>query len=122
MNKTGLLYIDDEYMNLLAFEAQFRRAYRVFCFGKVAEAFECLEKNEIQFVFSDQRMPKTLGTEFLSQVRERFPTVHRAVISGFTEDGAIKKGIEAGTVEAAFEKPYRIKEIEAYIREVSSGH
>jgi len=82
MNKHSILYFDDEYMNLLAFEAQFRRYYHVYCVPTEKKALECLECSPITFVFSDQRMPKILGTDFLGKVKKEFPGVHRVIMSG----------------------------------------
>ncbi|HDQ14963.1 MAG TPA: response regulator, partial [Sediminispirochaeta sp.] len=105
------LYLDDETLNLLAFKSQFRRDFEVHCASNVQEALDILEKQRIDFVFTDQRMPDMWGTEFLAIVKERCPEAHRIVISGFTEDRAIKRGLERGLVHSAFEKPFSSREI-----------
>lgn len=111
MGKKTLLFVDDEPINLLAFKAQFRREYNVFCTTDAEEALIILGTTDVACVFSDQRMPHSTGIEILTQVEQLYPAVRRAVISGFVDDEAIQQGLKQGTVEAAFEKPYRIDEL-----------
>ncbi|MFP4362485.1 MAG: response regulator [Spirochaetia bacterium] len=115
MKKPSLLYVDDEFINLLAFKSQFRRDYSVFCAGDATKAFEQLEENRIDVVFSDQRMPDMPGTEFLKKVKKQYPNTCRIIISGFTEDKAIQHGLESGIIHKAFEKPYQKHQILDFI-------
>ena len=115
MKRAKILYLDDEYINILAFKAQFRRRFEVFCFCDEADALYCIENNSIDIIFSDQRMPATTGVEFLSKIKKRCPHTPLAIISGYIEDEAIKKGIEEGIINIAFEKPYDVDDIIEYI-------
>lgn len=117
MMRLKLLYIDDEKINLLAFRAQFRRWFEVYCAHDAESARQILEQQSIDFVFSDQRMPRVSGTELLDWVKNQQPTVRRVIISGFTEDTRIQEGLHSGLVQAAFEKPYRVPEIRRFIEE-----
>ncbi|GAB6089123.1 response regulator [Spirochaeta dissipatitropha] len=117
MTKTRLLYIDDEKINLLAFRAQFRRWFEVFCAHSAESAREILAQQSIDFVFSDQRMPQVSGTELLDWVRNQQPGARRVIISGFIEDTRIQEGLRNGLVQAAIEKPYRVPEIIRFIEE-----
>jgi len=110
-----LLYVDDEFINLLAFKSQFRRDFEVNCAEDVTTALWYLENNNIDFVFTDQRMPDMLGTDFLSIVKEQFPHVHRIIISGFAEDKTIKQALESGLIEEVYEKPFRKNDLIACI-------
>ncbi len=117
MGKLKLPYIDDEHLNLLAFKAQLRREFDVFCATDIDTAFSYLNKYRIDFVFSDQRMPDMQGTDFLRHVQAHYPHPYRLIISGFTEDQAIRQSVEQGIVHIAFEKPYRINQIKRFIYE-----
>ncbi|WP_319559244.1 response regulator [Marispirochaeta sp.] len=116
MTKVSLLYIDDEYLNLLAFKALFRRDYTVYCANSAEEGLKKLQQNPVDFIFCDQRMPGMSGTEFLSIVRVSFPHLNRCIISGFTDDAAIRQGLKTGLIDRAFEKPYNQGSLVQYIK------
>jgi two-component system, sensor histidine kinase and response regulator len=116
MTKVSLLYIDDEYLNLLSFKALFRRNYIVYCAPSAKEGLEILQRHHVDFIFCDQRMPGMTGTEFFSIVRVSFPLLNRCIISGFTDDTAISQGLKTGLIDRAFEKPYNQGNLEQYIK------
>ena len=55
----NILYVDDEPHNLSAFSATFRRLYKVFTAESAELGREILDKEDIQVIITDQRMPKT---------------------------------------------------------------
>jgi DNA-binding NtrC family response regulator len=60
----NLLIIDDEPEILKALTRQFRRKYNVFSTTNAEEGFIIMEKENIQVVLSDQRMPGMTGVDF----------------------------------------------------------
>lgn len=117
MARPSIIFVDDEGINLLAFQAQFRREYSVACLSCPQKVLEHIEKNPVDVVFSDQRMPGMKGTELLALIADEYPEIRRAIISGFTEDKTIMEAQKAGVVERAFEKPYRVMDIKGFIDE-----
>ncbi|MEO8760124.1 MAG: response regulator, partial [Bacteroidia bacterium] len=71
--KINVLYVDDEENNLAAFKASFRRHFNVFTAISADEGKIILNKNDIQVLITDQRMPGTLGTELLAQAVKEYP-------------------------------------------------
>ena len=118
MNKKAILYVDDEDINLQVFKALFRRDYNVFCAAGAEYGLNCLKDNCVDAVFTDQRMPKISGIEFLEMVREKNPDIPRIIISGYIEDKDIAEGMESGLVQAVFEKPYRKTTVENYLKKI----
>ncbi len=80
------------------------------------EAIETLEKQPVDVVLTDQRMPGRSGTELLEEIRERFPHASRAIITGFGDDEQVCRAVERGLAEEVFEKPWRVDELKSFIR------
>ena len=74
----SILYIDDEENNLISFRSTFRREYRIHVASSGEEGLEIMEKNNIQLVITDQRMPDMTGIEFLEQI-VRVPYVQKGL-------------------------------------------
>ncbi len=115
MKKVSILYIDDERINLLAFEALFRRNYTVHCAASAEEGFTCLTHNTIDYIFCDQQMPEMCGTEFFRKVKSKFPEIHCCILSGYIQDQSIKAVEQEGIIDKAFEKPFNPGILEKYI-------
>lgn len=77
-----LLLVDDE-QNILA--ALRRDGYEIHTATSGAEGLEILARHPVGVIVSDQRMPGMTGTQFLSEVKLRFPHTTRMVLSGYTE-------------------------------------
>jgi signal transduction histidine kinase len=114
--KIKVLYIDDEGNNLTAFQATFRREFEVYTATSAAEAMGVLTENEVHIIISDQRMPKTTGTEFFDVVRKAFPEPIRILITGFTDIDAIVDAINKGEIFRYLKKPWSEFELRTTIQ------
>ena len=93
-NKIKVLYVDDETNNLLAFQAGFRRKYKIFVAVSAAEGLGILnEEPEINVIIADQRMPGSTGVEFFQVVRMAHPYPVRILLTGYTDAEDIINGI-----------------------------
>jgi DNA-binding NtrC family response regulator len=82
MTGRSVLFVDDEDGVLRAIKRRFRRLQvRVFTAGSGAAGLELLEKESVQVVFSDQRMPQVEGTEFLKIVHQKYSHIVRCILS-----------------------------------------
>ena len=97
-----VLYVDDEEGNLLAFRAGFRRELEVFTAKSGQEGLALLENTPVQVVISDQRMPGMNGTEFLAQVRERWPRAVRIMLTGYSDLQGVVDATPTGSSMACF--------------------
>lgn len=53
-----ILYVDDDFLNLLSFEVLLKDKFIIFTVSNVAKAFEIFNQNYILVVITDQKMPK----------------------------------------------------------------
>jgi response regulator RpfG family c-di-GMP phosphodiesterase len=120
--KTGpsrtLLILDDEKDVLETVSSMLENEpYRIFSSGSGKEALEILDKETVQVVLADQRMPGMTGTDFLEQVRERHPLAIRVLFSGYSDLGDILESVNKGGVFRYFTKPFRKQELLLLIRQ-----
>lgn len=98
------------------------------------DALQLLEKEPFDVIVTDMRMPGMDGADLLALVRDRFPTVVRIVLSGYSEKEAIfklvkpahqylSKPCDAQTLMDALERACSVQEWIANdsIRKVVSG-
>ncbi|MGN6212565.1 hybrid sensor histidine kinase/response regulator [Parafilimonas sp.] len=105
--KIRVLYIDDELNNLLAFQASFRRKYKIFIASSSAEGMSILnDEKDIQVIICDQRMPQSTGVEFFQVIRKAFPDPVRILLTGYTDAEAIINAINEGEIFRYIKKPW----------------
>jgi two-component system, probable response regulator PhcQ len=101
-----VLLVDDEIHLTDALSRHFpRQKYRVLKASSAAEAHGLLDQNSVDVVVSDERMPGESGSEFLGQVRKRFPKTIRIILSGQASLEAAVRAINEGEVYRFFLKP-----------------
>jgi DNA-binding NtrC family response regulator len=105
LDKATLLFVDDEKRVLSSMRAMFRRDYHVFITDNGQEALEIIDRERIDVVISDQRMPKMTGVELLCTVKERAPSVMRILLTGYADLEAIEASINEGEVFRYLMKP-----------------
>jgi putative nucleotidyltransferase with HDIG domain len=116
--KPGVLFVDDEVNILKAITRLFRQeAVRVFTASSATEALALLERESIQVVVSDQRMPGVPGVKLLGQVRERFPQIVRIMLTGNAEIDVAVEAINHGQIYRMLTKPWDDRELRATVRQ-----
>ena len=110
--KATILFVDDE-DNILRGLKRMMRPKRddwdtVFA-SSGREALACLEKQYIDIVVSDMRMPEMDGAELLTRVQTLYPETVRIVLSGYAEKEAILKTI--GPSHQYLAKPCDVDEL-----------
>jgi len=111
----NVLYIDDEYHNLVAFKASFRRYFNIFLAESAVEAHKVINANDIHVILSDQRMPITTGIEFFESIIETHPEPIRILITGYTDIEAVIEAINRGEVYKYLTKPWNEDDIKIFI-------
>ena len=96
-NPATILIVDDEVRSLEALERNLSDEFDVKTASNVADAEDILNRDWVQIILCDQRMPETTGVEFLKEVRKKWPDVIRIIISGYTDaDDIIESINDAG--------------------------
>ncbi|WP_303852191.1 HDOD domain-containing protein [Seleniivibrio woodruffii] len=108
MQTQGTILIVDDEPNVLS---SLRRLFvshdvNVLTAGSAHEAMALLAENSVDFFLCDYRMPDVNGIQLLEAVKDRYPDMFRAVISGYAEPDAMTYAIGKGTSMAYFKKPW----------------
>ena len=103
----SILCVDDEPNILSSLRRLFRpKGYQVFVADSGRAGLEILEKEHIDLVISDMRMPEMDGAQFLQQVRVRWPESLRILLTGYSEVGSIIEAINQGEIYRYITKPW----------------
>src|SRR5579862_1027436 len=103
--QANVLLVDDDTHITTALSRHFPRQYRIHQASSAAEAYGILERVSMDVVISDERMPGESGSQFLSQVRRRYPKTIRIILSGQASLEAAIRAINEGEVYRFFLKP-----------------
>lgn len=112
----NVLYVDDEVINLKAFQANYRRIFNVFIARTAKEGEKILEDETIQVVLSDQRMPEVTGVEFFESILKKHPDTIRILITAFSNIQAVIDAINKGNVYRYVTKPWDKDELQSIIQ------
>jgi signal transduction histidine kinase len=118
----NLLIIDDEPEIVKALTRQFRRKYKVFSTSNAREAFDILEREHIQVVVSDQRMPGMSGVEFFSRIKTKYPDALKLILTGYSDIEAVIGAINEGQIFRYVTKPWNPEELNVIVKEAFEKH
>jgi len=116
MQKSKLLLVDDE-PNLTSalVRSLDRTQFEIFTADSAQKGLLILAGNEIDVIVSDERMPGMTGSQFLSEVRKKWPNTIRMILSGQADLEAAVRAINEGEVYRFLLKPCHPKELEMTI-------
>ncbi len=118
-----LLLVDDEENILRSLQRLFRRqGYRILSASSGAEGLAVLEQERVGVIISDQRMPVMTGSEFLQQVKERYPDTVRIILSGYTDLESVTDSINKGAIYKFLTKPWDDDLLSQNVREAFRIH
>lgn len=109
--KPNILYVDDLQTNLVLFKATFERDYRIFLAESAAIALDIINKEKIQVLITDQRMPGMGGTELLEKVANEYPEIRRFLLTAYTDFETVVEAINKGHIHGYISKPLQADEV-----------
>lgn len=113
-----ILCVDDEPNILASLQRLFRKHhFRVLCADGAAAGLAVLERETVDVVMSDMRMPECSGADFLERVRERWPTTMRLLLTGYADIGSIVGAINRGEIYRYITKPWNEEDILLVVRD-----
>ena len=118
--KIKILVLDDEINNTTGIKSFLRKQYDVFTTTDVKEAENMLStNNDIAVVLCDQRMPDKKGTDFLQEIRDKYPDVMRILFTAFADNEVLIDSINKGWVYKFIQKPVNMEELEIAIKQAT---
>ncbi len=116
MEKSKLLLVDDEPNLTSALVRSLDRSqFEIFTADSAQKGLMILAGNDIDVVVSDERMPGMTGSQFLSEVRKKWPNTIRMILSGQADLEAAVRAINEGEVYRFLLKPCHPKELQLTI-------
>ena len=116
MNKKfTILYVDDEVSNLNVFKNSFRRDYNIITADTAKLGLEILDREKVDLILSDQRMPEMNGVDFLKKVMQKKPEPSRILITAYTDFSALKDAVNDAKVFQYIQKPWEEKDLKQII-------
>lgn len=113
-----LLLVDDEDSILSALRRLLRREpFHVLTASGGQAGLDELERNRVDVIVSDQRMPGMSGVEFLRRAKELYPDTVRIVLSGYADLQGITDAINEGAIYKFLSKPWDDDQIKVEIAE-----
>lgn len=102
-----ILLVDDEERILRTLKLTFRREpFEVIATTNPMEALKMLEKQPVDVIISDQRMPEISGVDFLRQAREIQPHAVRLLLTGYSDLEAIIRSVNEAEIYRYVQKPW----------------
>ena len=110
----AILYVDDEEQALKYFKKGLEKDFQILTAPNAEQAMAILgrEAERIAVVISDHRMPGRTGVEFLTELKHKWPSIVRILITAYAGiDNAIA-AINSGAIYRYITKPANLKELQ----------
>lgn len=104
--RATVLLVDDEPHSLSAMKMALEDEFDIQMAGDAEAALSVLDREWVQVILCDQRMPGRTGVEFLTEVRERWPDVIRIIITGYTDAQSMMSAINEAGIHQFLAKPW----------------
>lgn len=112
-----LLFVDDEKNILSSLERTFRvLPYRVLTATSGKAGLEIMEKEPVDLVISDMRMPEMSGAEFLARVAERWPDTMRFLLTGYADLESTVSAVNEGHIYKYLSKPWQDNDLKLSVK------
>ena len=111
-HRATVLFVDDEINILSSLKRLFRPVgYSVLLANNVEEGLELLNRESVDLVVSDMRMPKMNGAVFLAEVKNQWPEIVRILLTGYEDVRSIVEAINSGEIFKYVNKPWNDDEL-----------
>ncbi|MBA3499621.1 MAG: response regulator [Myxococcota bacterium] len=104
--KPKVLIVDDESANLAVFARAFRKELVVRVAGSGLVALEELSREPVDILLTDFGMPLMDGIALLTTVAERWPSIHRVIVSGHCDLAELHDAQRSGLAAVLIPKPW----------------
>lgn len=117
-SEATLLFVDDEANVLSSLKRLFHPGgYCIFTAASGTQGLEIMQREAVDLVISDMRMPEMNGAQFLEQVNERWPETVRILLTGHAELTATIDAINKGHIYRYIAKPWEDSDLVLSVRQ-----
>lgn len=114
----SILLVDDEASILSSLRRLLRPAgYTIHLAESGKAGLEVLEREHVDLVISDMRMPEMDGAQFLEHVRNRWPGIIRLLLTGYADIGSTIDAINRGQIYRYISKPWDDNDLMLILRD-----
>jgi two-component system response regulator HupR/HoxA len=117
-----VLVVDDEPRSLEAIRRSLDEEFTVLTAGGAGEARQVMERELVQVILCDQRMPGMTGVEFLKEARAKWPDAVRLVVSAYTDVDDMIAGINDAGIYQFVLKPWHPEALLLAVRGAARLH
>ncbi|HEX5354847.1 MAG TPA: HD domain-containing phosphohydrolase [Aquabacterium sp.] len=116
--KWTLLCVDDEPNILSSLRRLFRASgYKVLTAEGGDQALALLAEQSVDLVISDMRMPHMDGAQLLEQIKDRWPSITRLLLTGYADVASTIAAINRGQIHRYMNKPWNDDEVLLIVKE-----
>ncbi len=119
-NKISVLVVDDDRLIRVSMAKQLEAAgYDAAIAASAGEALQLMASRSVDIVLSDLRMPGMGGLDFLSEIKQRFPSVEVILMTAY---GSVETAVSA-LQQGAYDyltKPFHFNELEVRLERIAS--
>ncbi|MCH8618682.1 HD domain-containing phosphohydrolase [Undibacterium sp. TS12] len=113
-----LLFVDDEPNILSSLRRLFRpHSYKILIANSGQEGLDIMEKETVDLVISDMRMPVMDGAVFLTNVKARWPNTIRLLLTGYADIQSTIDAINRGEIYRYITKPWNDNDIVLVVKQ-----
>jgi diguanylate cyclase len=118
----SLLVVDDEPYILQTLAPQLASEFEVLTADCAETAQQQFQARPIDLILTDQRMPRTTGTQLLEWVGHHYPKTVRLLMTGYAELDHAVEAINRGHVYYYLLKPWRSEELLQVLRNAAEKY
>ena len=121
----SVLCVDDEIINTKTLRNLLGEYYNVYTALSAKEGIKILEKNKVDVIITDQRMPEIVGTDFLKYImKHNLADNVRIILTGYTDISELIECINNGLIDTYLVKPWDeeelLKVVEASVEKIKA--
>ncbi|MBE7460113.1 MAG: sigma-54-dependent Fis family transcriptional regulator [Zoogloeaceae bacterium] len=117
-----ILVVDDEVRSQETLRRTLEEEFEVLTASSGEQALALLEREPVDVILCDQRMPGISGVQTLKEARSRWPDTVRIIVSGYTETEDIISGINEAGIYQYLLKPWQPESLLLTVRAAAELH